>query len=63
MPFGVEGGTRSRAAARTIIYITEKTYRYKYKCAPALEKGSITVVDEAEQEERQAELPEGVPVC
>lgn len=30
---------------------------------PSFRKWVITVIDEAEQEERQTELPEGVSVC
>ena len=55
MPFGVDGGTKSRAADRMMTYSTGCSYSI---CGPhnGLVPG-LTVVDEAKEEERQGELP------
>jgi hypothetical protein len=51
IPFGVEGGTRSRAAERMTTYSTRQTI---YSIVRKEWKKIDTIVDEAEEEERDA---------
>ena len=55
MPFGVEGGTRSRAAERMITYNTTETLPFSsllsYYSAEVL-----AIVDQPEHEEREAQF-------
>ena len=55
MPFGVDGGTKSRAADKMMTYSTECRYsiRGPYN---GLVLG-LTVIDKAKEEERQRKLP------
>lgn len=53
-PFGVDGGTRSKAAERMITYNTAENFRTR----SASQVMVLAVIKEAEQEKRQAKLLE-----
>jgi len=59
IPLGVEGGTRSRAAERIMTYRTRTSSEYFLVRG---NDGLLTVIDQAEQKERETEAEEMPPL-